>query len=296
VLQLASDPPVIDESLIRSLHFMMMKYDLSKNPGRWRPNAIWVEDDDGRTVYEAPDREQVDSLMTDLVAAVNAGEGHPTVRAAMAHLNLTMIHPFSDGNGRMARCLQSLALARDGIVSPEFASIEEYLGRNTRQYYAVLAEVGQGRWNPGRSAHPWLRFCLTAHYRQAQTVLRRVRETEALWDGCERLVAAHSLSGRSVAALCDAARGRRLRRSLYVKLVRSGTGEEISDKVATRELQALVAAGLLEALGAKRGRTYRPTAELAGVWRSIREQRPSRPDDDPYVTLIQPSLPGMGAS
>lgn len=294
VLQLANDPPHIDESLIRSLHFMMIKYDLTKNPGRWRPRAIWVEDDDGHIVYEAPDREDVDGLMSELVAAVNTREGHPTVRAAMAHLNLTMIHPFSDGNGRMARCLQSLALATDGIVSPEFSSIEEYLGRNTVAYYAVLAEVGQGRWYPERSARAWLRFCLTGHYRQAQTVLRRAAETEALWDQCEQLVAARSLPARSVPALCDAARGRRLRRSLYVKLVASGVGEEISDNLATRDLQALVVGGLLDAVGEKRGRTYRATADLWSVWRSIRDQRPPRPVDDPYVTLVQPSLPGMG--
>jgi Fic family protein len=294
VLQLAGEPPLIDESLIRSLHFMMMKYDLTKNPGRWRPGAIWVEDDDGHTVYQAPDREEVDGLMGELVAAVNERDGHPTVLAAMAHLNLTMIHPFSDGNGRMARCLQSLALATGGIVSSEFSSIEEYLGRNTRDYYAVLAEVGQGRWNPERSARSWLRFCLTGHYRQAQTVLRRATETEALWDGCEQMVAGRSVPPRSVPALCDAARGRRLRRSLYVKLVASGVGEPISDNLATRDLQALVAAGVLEARGEKRGRTYRATADLRAVWQSIREQRPPRPTDDPYVTLVQPSLPGLG--
>jgi len=62
----------------------------------------------------------------------------------MAHLNLTMIHPFSDGNGRMARCLQSLVLARGGKLSPEFLSIEEYLGRNTPSYYQVLSAVAQG--------------------------------------------------------------------------------------------------------------------------------------------------------
>jgi Fic family protein len=56
------------------------------------------------------------------------------IRTAKAHLNLTMIHPFSHGNGRMARCLQAVALATDGIISPEFASIEEYMGRNTASY------------------------------------------------------------------------------------------------------------------------------------------------------------------
>src|SRR5688500_15316630 len=45
VLQLTrNEPPAaVDASLIRSLHFMMMSYDLSKNPGLWRPGAIWVE-------------------------------------------------------------------------------------------------------------------------------------------------------------------------------------------------------------------------------------------------------------
>jgi Fic family protein len=50
----------------------------------------------------------------------------------MAHLNLVMIHPFRDGNGRMARCLQSVVLAREGVLSPVFMSVEEYLGRNTQ--------------------------------------------------------------------------------------------------------------------------------------------------------------------
>lgn len=68
----------------------------------------------------------------------------------MAHLNLALIHPFSDGNGRMARCLQSLVLAGEGIISPEFASIEEYLGRHIGAYYAVLNGIAQGRWTPAR--------------------------------------------------------------------------------------------------------------------------------------------------
>jgi Fic family protein len=294
VLQLVDAAPAIDESLLRSLHFMMMKYDLSKNPGRWRPGGIWVEDGGGRSVYDAPARKVVEPLIAELVADLNTGSGHVLVRAAMAHLNLTLIHPFSDGNGRMARCVQSLVLATDGIVSPEFSSIEEHLGRNTADYYAALTAVAQGSWSPGRDARPWLEFCLRAHYRQAQTLVRRVRETEALWDACERLVAARRLPGRSVGALCDAARGWRIRRSLYVKQVSAATGEAITEASATRDLRALVAAGVLEARGERRGRYYLPSADLRAAWDEIRAQRPERPADDPYVTLVQPSLPGMG--
>lgn len=291
VLRLASapaGPPAIDLTLVKALHFMMMKYDLAKNPGDWRPGAIWVEDSAHRVVYEAPDRELVEPLMAAFVAGLARSDGdptHPTVRAAMAHLNLTMIHPFSDGNGRMARCLQTLALATGGIVPPEFSSIEEYLGRDTLGYYGVLAEVGHGRWNPERSAHPWVRYCLRAHYRQAQVVLRRAHETEALWDGCEQLAAARGLPPRSVAALCDAARGRSLRRSLYVTLVHAGTGERVSDVVATRDLRALVAAGVLSALGERRGRAYQAGPDLRAVWQAIRSQRRPERVLDPYEGL-----------
>ena len=60
----------------------------------------------------------------------------------MAHLNLVMIHPFRDGNGRMARALQTMVLAQDQVVEPTFSSIEEWLGNNTQEYYDVLAATG----------------------------------------------------------------------------------------------------------------------------------------------------------
>lgn len=122
----------------------------------------------------------------------------------MAHLNLALIHPFSEGNGRMARCVQSWVLAGERLLSPQFLSIEEYLGRNTSAYYDVLTLVAQGSWNPARDARPWLRFCLTAHYRQARTLLRRIEETEALWDRCEQLARRHRLPDRTVGPLGDA--------------------------------------------------------------------------------------------
>jgi Fic family protein len=296
VLQLGASPPMpaLDESLVKALHFMMIKYDLARNPGQWRPGAVWVENQDGQVIYEAPDREQLDVLIAELLNEVDADTGEPIVRAAMAHLNLALIHPFSDGNGRMARCIQSWVLAGEGLLSPEFLSIEEYLGRNTTAYYDVLTQVAQGAWSPSRDARPWLRFCLTAHYRQALTVLRRIEETEALWDRCEQLARRHKLPDRTVGPLCDAARGWQLRRSLYVKSVMASAGEQITDATATRDLGAMAKAGLLQPVGEKRGRSYQPTDELRTAWYSIRQSRPKRPDDDPYA-LAEPEPPGLGA-
>ncbi len=283
VVQLAPATPEIDASLLRSLHFMMMKYDLSKHPGQWRPGAIWMEDAEGATVYAAPERELLDALVGELLNQLADTSSSPIIRAAMAHLNLTLVHPFSDGNGRMARCLQTLVLSSDRVISPEFSSIEEYLGRNTSAYYDVLTRVARGAWSPERSARPWLEFCLTAHHHQATSLLLRIREAEALWDGCAQMASRHGLPDRVVGALCDCARGWRLRRSLYVKTVASSTGEVISDTMATRDLAAMVGGGLLEPFGEKRGRHYEATTRLRDLWSEIRDMRSRKPVEDPYA-------------
>lgn len=284
VLQAAQDDVEIDEGLIKALHFMMLKHDLPKWPGRWRPGYVAVRrESDGEIVYEGPDFELVPELVAAMVRALAADEGPVLVRASLAHLNLTMIHPFRDGNGRMARCLQTLVLAREKIVAPVFSSIEEYLGRNTQAYYGVLALVGQGHWNPDRSALPWVRFCLTAHYRQAKTHLRRIEEIEGMWTACASLADQRGLPERAVAGLLEATIGLRLRRASYKSIVTASLGEEISDLTATRDLKAMVDAGLLVAVGEKRGRYYVGDAPLRDIRQRVRAVRPAKDEYDPYV-------------
>ena len=107
---------MLDESLVKSLHFMMLKYDLTKNPGQWRPGAVWVENQDGEVVYEAPPRDELEGLVSEVLATVNEGAGDPLVRAAMAHLNLALVHPFSDGNKRIGTLLFLDYLRRNGLL------------------------------------------------------------------------------------------------------------------------------------------------------------------------------------
>jgi Fic family protein len=271
VLQLAGDSHFRHSTdFLRSLHFMMMEYDLDKHPGRWRPGPIQVIDETRKdVVYRAPDAERVPGLMTELVDSLNQ-TGHSTanlVRAAMGHLNFVMIHPFSDGNGRMARCLQSLVLARAGTLAPEFSSIEEYLGRNTREYYDVLLKVGAGSWNPRRHARPWVRFCLTAHFRQAATILRRTREVQQTWDALEIEAKKARLPERTILALSDAASGLRLRNAAYRSVA------DISVQVATKDLALLVDRGLLVPTGDKRGRSYQASEYLKEIRSRFREPK-----------------------
>lgn len=267
IIQLSKEPSFKhNEGTLLGLHFMMMKHDLSRNPGRYRPGPIYVTNaTTDKVVYEGPSAESVPGLMGELIDALNAQSAvHALVRAAMAHLNLAMIHPFRDGNGRMARALQTFVLAGEGILDPRFSSIEEYVGTNSLEYYNVLAEVGQGSWRPNNDALPWIRFCLKAHYYQAQTLMRRMTEAGRLWEALEEEVKRRKVPSRAINALMDAATGRRVRNTLYRK------DAEISFQVAKRDLRVLVDQGLLTPQGEKRARTYVASAYLRGLWRKMR--------------------------
>ena len=291
ILQLADDTYYEhNEGTLRSLHYMMVQHDLRANPGRWRPGAVWVrQEPSGETVYDGPDVKLVSGLISELIKSLNAKNDLPVmVRAALAHLNLVMIHPFSDGNGRMARALQTFVLAREGIIDPEFSSIEEYLGRNTPGYYAVLGEVGQGAWHPERDALPWIRFCLTAHYQQAETLLRRNSEIQRLWGRLEEELEIQRLNPRMIVALADAALGFRVRNSAYRKLA------EVSDQVASKDLRALVEHDLLVPKGDKKWRYYIASERLRQARANSRDTRKMKTNPFEIVDELQASLPGLG--
>lgn len=277
VLQLANDPHFCySEGLLRSLHFMMIQYDLPKNPGRYRPGTIFVRDEKKQqNVYEGPDAGIVPDLMKELIVSLNATTGVPAmIRAAVGHLNLVMIHPFSDGNGRMARCLQTLILAREQIIEPTFCSIEEYLGRFTQEYYEVLAEVGKGAFHPENDCRPWIRFNLVAHYRQASWLLQRSRMTQRVWAELEQLLAKRGINDRALPTVADAAFGYRIRRSHYM----NATG--VSEQVASRDLKMLVDHGLLTGEGETRGRTYEGSPTIREIY--VRNYEP-RTNVDPFT-------------
>lgn len=253
ILQLAEDPHFeFHPQLIRSLHFMMLQHSLRKMPGRWRPGEIFVANDEtGEHVYEGPDAALVPGLIQELIDYLNVKSDCPlVVKAAMAHLNFTMIHPFKDGNGRMARALQTLVLSRDGIVSPIFSSIEEWLGRNTPAYYAILAKTGQGAWHPENDAHDWVQFCLRAHYQQAHTIVVRNNWFGKIYQDVLGLVQVNRLPERTYSALMDAAMAARVRAGAYRQ------EHEISDVVASRDLRRLSELELLIPHGERRGRFY----------------------------------------
>lgn len=288
VLQVALDPAArVDEGLLKSLHFMMLKHRLDKSPGRWREGESFVvREQTGQRVYQGPDAALIPELIASMITELETSEAPVLVRAAMAHLNLVMVHPFRDGNGRMARTLQTLVLAREQIMAPVFSSIEEYLGRNTQAYYEILGTAGQGAWCPDNDARPWVRFCLRAHFFQLRTQQRRIEETERLYHVCSELAARAGLPERVSGGLVEASYGLRLTHSTYKSIVEVTAGEEISSLTASRDLRAMVDAHLLQPVGQTRGRHYVSEEILKAERAKVQSTRAPKETSDPFQIAL----------
>ena len=156
VLQKAEDPFfVFSPELLKALHFMMLGYDLSKRPGRWRPGPIFIRDEaTGEQVYEGPPMEMVPGLVAELHrgnrSAVGSAPGHSSSDGASQPRDDSPVLGWQWSDGSL--CCRPSCWRAPASSAPIFSSIEEYLGRNTA---AVLRRAGGG--GP-RSVAPRTRF------------------------------------------------------------------------------------------------------------------------------------------
>ncbi len=255
---MATDPVFRwSDRVIMDLHFDACHFQREGSPGHWRTGPISIPGSKDQVLYRAPDADQVPGLMAEVVEWLEGGDLdlHAVARAAMAHLHVVSIHPFRDGNGRVSRIVQSLTLAREGILSPEFGSIEEYLGKNTPAYYAALQGVQGGRYQPSRDASGWVAFCVDAHLNQARQRLAQVKAAGARWAILEELAKKHDWPDRLVIAL---------EQSLIGGTGRATYSEEagISDATASTDFRRLRDAGLVAQEGRGRNIRYRASDAL----------------------------------
>jgi Fic family protein len=255
-----SDDPAFqwNERVVLDLHFDACYFQRDKEPGRYRRSGIEVTSPGGGPpAYIGPPAKDVAPLVDDIMKSLSHGDPltHLIVKAAMAHLNLISVHPFHDGNGRISRILQSLVLARGGLLAPEFVSIEEYLGRHTGAYYATLQAVQGGTYQPQRNATEWVRFCVTAHIEQARLRLEQLAAASARWAFLEALVERHGWPDRLVVAL---------EQSLFQGTDRSSYSAEadVSSATASSDLRRLLDAGLIAQNGMGRTTRYAASESL----------------------------------
>jgi Fic family protein len=226
--------------------------------GRYRQRQNTVSDRrTGSVIYWPPRPDDVPGVMDEFVRWCRQAPGaglDPYILNALAHLNFVAVHPFSDGNGRVARVICSLLMMRDGYRAQAFYSLEEYFGVHWRDYASEIEQCLGPRWDPDRiDATSWVEWYLNAVATQvadAEQLLRRALTTLGI------IHLGLNLDGRArprgALALWLAFRdGQVTNRSLR-------TAMAVSQKTASDELRALTQAGYLLVEGRGRGAKYVP--------------------------------------
>lgn len=117
----------------------------------------------GQISFTPPPAVEVPYLVEDLVNWINSDEGrsvHPVIKAGIIHYELARIHPFSDGNGRVARSVATLVMFLDNYDIRKFFSFEEYFDENPMNYYLTLQAVSNQLVldTHERDLTPWLEY------------------------------------------------------------------------------------------------------------------------------------------
>lgn len=149
------------------------------------PGTALVNDATGEVVYTPPEGEaRIRDLLANWERFLHEEETiDPLVRMAAAHYQFEAIHPFTDGNGRTGRVLNSLFLVEQGLLPLPILYLSRYIIANKADYYRLLLAVTRdGAWEP------WLLYMLRAVEDTAAWTTTKIGAVRALASGTTEYV------------------------------------------------------------------------------------------------------------
>jgi Fic family protein len=133
-----------------------------------------------RLHYEAPSSQLVEEEMKNLLSWINGNTTDPVLKAAVAHFWFVIIHPFDDGNGRIARAISDLLLARADETSQRFYSMSSRILVERKKYYEVLQKVQHSNGDITEWID-WFLNCLKHALLETETVLQNILHKADFW-------------------------------------------------------------------------------------------------------------------
>jgi Fic family protein len=211
--------------------------------------AAWRDDSDGpmqvvsgpvgraRVHFEAPAAARLEAEMAGFLSWFRGGpEIDPVLKAGVAHLWFVTIHPFDDGNGRIARAIADLCLARSEGSAQRFYSMSAQIRQEHKAYYDILEETQKD----GTDITPWLKWfldCLGRAIDGAGTLLGSVLAKARFWESLGQSPL-NERQRQVLNRLLDGFEGK-LTTTKWAKLTKQ------SQDTATRDIQDLVERGIL---------------------------------------------------
>jgi Fic family protein len=139
----------ISESTILKMHSLVVDKILPPEAtGKYRTKQVVIKNSQtGEVTFTPPMPIEVPYLMTEFISWINNTSKeslHPVLKAGVAHHEFVRIHPFVDGNGRVARSLATLLMQQGGYDIRRFFSLEEYYDKDAVSYYESLQKATSG--------------------------------------------------------------------------------------------------------------------------------------------------------
>ena len=191
--------------------------------------------------YQAPSAEALESEMHAFLKWFNqpaspTSKMDPVLKAALAHFWFVTLHPFDDGNGRIARAIADMALARSEGSSQRFYSLSTQIRQERNAYYDIL-EMSQKGTLDITSWMLWFLDCLSRAIDSSKGTLERVLQKSRFWESLQS-VSINERQRLVLNRLLDGFEGK-LTSSKWAKLTKS------SQDTAYRDIQDLLAKEIL---------------------------------------------------
>lgn len=225
--------------------------------GHIRQTQVVIKDGaTGVVSFRPPTFVEVPFLLSDFFAWLNSGtekEIHPILKAGIAHYVLVAIHPFVEGNGRVARAFATFVLFNEGYDIKKLFSIEEYFDRDAASYYEALQEVSNQSGDLSeRDLTPWLTYFtkgLSVELAKVKEQVKRISVDVKIKARVGRQV---ELSDRQIVLMEFLNQNKFIRRLDAKQML-----PMISEDTILRELQDLVGKGIISKVGVGRGARYK---------------------------------------
>ena len=190
-----------------------------------------------RVHFEAPKADRIESEMRLFLDWFNApSRTDELLKAALSHLWFVTVHPLDDGNGRVARAVADMLLARSERTSQRFYSMSGQILRERADYYSVLERTQKGPLDVTIWMQ-WFLRCLDRAIEGAQETLGAVLEKARFWDSV-RDVSLNARQRNMLNRLLDGFQGK-LTTSKWAKICKT------SDDSALRDITELLELGIL---------------------------------------------------
>ena len=164
----------LDEKNLLRLHFRITQGLLNKNKaGHYKTEQNYVTDGRGRIIYTPPSPAATSVLIRKLLDWIKKNkEVHPVIASAIFHHRLVSIHPFSDGNGRVARAGAQWVLYRRGFDPGHFYAIDDFYAHDRGRYYE---KIQQARELDGDLTY-WIEYVAEGLWVACEDVYERIRD------------------------------------------------------------------------------------------------------------------------